>query len=232
MITGVTSGIGRALVDKLSSSELHIIGVGRNADKLAQVASATGLTPIVADFSDSEQIHRAVDEIVALVPSIDILVNNAAECVYANPLELSNDRWRRLVDVNLNAVVQLCSELAERIATNGDIVNISSVTADFVPNPRFAPYAVTKAALHAFTRAMRLQLAPRGTRVTLISPGLVDTEIYEKVEGFETTLSKLKSTVPDWLTAEDVARAIVWALEQPPHVVVGELVLFPRGQTR
>lgn len=232
VITGVTSGIGRALVSELRACEVNVIGIGRNRERLAAVAAETGLVPVVADLADTHQVRRCVEEVAKLAPVFDILVNNAAECVYAKPLELAAERWRHLVDVNLNAVVQLCSELASHIKTNGDVVNVASVTADFIPNPRFAPYAVTKTALQAFTRAMRLELAPLGTRVTLISPGLVDTEIYEKVEGFERTLSKLKDSVPDWLAAEDVARAITWALQQPPHVVVGELVLFPRGQAR
>ncbi len=232
VITGVTSGIGRALATDLRQLNVHVIRIGRNRDSLAAVADETGLEAVVADLSCPDDIERCVHEVRERAPQFHMLINNAAECVYAGPLELEAHAWRRLVDVNLNAVVQLCSELTPHLAPNGDLVNIASVTADFIPNTRFAPYAVTKTALQAFTRAVRLELAPKGTRVTLISPGLVDTEIYEKVEGFERTLNKLKENVPDWLAAEDVAKAIRWALEQPPHVVVGELVLLPRGQAR
>jgi NADP-dependent 3-hydroxy acid dehydrogenase YdfG len=114
----------------------------------------------------------------------------------------------------------------------GHIVNTSSVTTRFLPNERFAPYAVTKSAIDQFHAGLRLELEPRGIKTTLVAPGLVDTPIYDKLDGFEKTRAKIREAIPVWLSADDVAEAIVWALSRPSHVVVGELVLFPQGQAR
>jgi len=112
------------------------------------------------------------------------------------------------------------------------VVNISSVTARYAPSARFGPYAVTKAALDSFTTMLRLELDPRGVRVTSIAPGLVETPIYDKVEGFSAAREKLAKQIPRWLSAGEVADAIIWVLARPPHVVVGELTLMPSGQAR
>src|SRR5207244_4498627 len=112
------------------------------------------------------------------------------------------------------------------------VINLSSVTTRFLANARFAPYALTKAAVERFTEALRLELQPLGVKVSLLAPGLVDTPIYDKVSGFEKTRARLTEQVPTWLRAEDVAEAIVWVFEQPEHVLVSELVILPREQPR
>jgi len=106
------------------------------------------------------------------------------------------------------------------------------VTARFAPNARFAAYAATKGALDRVTDALRLELDPLGVHVTSIAPGLVDTPLYDKVEGFAATRERIARQVPRWLDATDVADAITWILSRPAHVVIGELVLMPIGQGR
>lgn len=232
VVTGVTSGIGRALVADLQNAGAKVIGVGRNSDRLEAVQRETGIEVIQADLAQRDQVASCIGRIRESVDHLDILVNNAAQCVYEKPSALSTDAWHSLVDTNLHAVIQMCSGLRGLMQAGADILNISSVTADFVPAAKFGPYALTKTALESFTESLRLELAPHGIRVGLIAPGLVDTEIYDKVEGFESTLAKLKTQSPDWLRAEDVSHAILWCLSRPEHVVVGDLTLLPRGQAR
>jgi NAD(P)-dependent dehydrogenase (short-subunit alcohol dehydrogenase family) len=234
VVTGATSGIGAALVERLVAAGARVGGIGRDPAKLAAAASRWGalFVPLEADLAVPEARARVAAATAEAFPHLDALVNNAAEVVYELPTALPIARWRELLEVNFLAGVELVQALVPRMSAGSHVVNVSSITARFAPNARFAPYAVTKVAVSSLTDALRLELDPAGIRVTLVLPGLVDTPIYDKVAGFEKTKKKISEQVPTWLSAGDVADAIVWALDRPPHVVVGEMVLLPRGQPR
>jgi len=163
---------------------------------------------------------------------VDIFVSNAAECVYESALALPASRLDHLFQVNVLAAVELCAAIVPLLRGGGHVVQISSVVADFMPNARFGPYAASKAAIEQLTVALRLELQPKGVRVSLVRPGLVDTPIYDQVPGFDATREKLKQQVTHWLAPRDVAEAILWLLERPAHVTVSELDLLPTEQTR
>jgi NADP-dependent 3-hydroxy acid dehydrogenase YdfG len=234
VVTGATSGIGAALARRLCGEGATVIGVGRRREALvAHSVHAEGrFVAVCADLADPAARSRAIHEIAERAPRIDVLINNAGEALYASPLELGVARWRALFEINLHAAIEIAVELAPRIASGGHLINVSSVTARFSPNTRFAAYAATKGALDRATEALRLELDPLGIHVTSIAPGLVDTPLYDKVAGFAATRDKIARQVPSWLTASDVADAILWVTTRPAHVVVAELVLMPSGQGR
>jgi NAD(P)-dependent dehydrogenase (short-subunit alcohol dehydrogenase family) len=146
--------------------------------------------------------------------------------------QLGAARWRALIEMSSLAADELALAISPRISAGGHLINVSSVTARFAPNARFAAYAATKGALERVTEALRLELDPLGVHVTSIAPGLVDTPLYDKVEGFTATRARIAQQVPRWLAADDVADANTWILTRPAHVVVSELVLMPSGQGR
>jgi NADP-dependent 3-hydroxy acid dehydrogenase YdfG len=234
VVTGVTSGIGEAIAEGLIAAGAIVAGIGRSADKLAATERKLGdrFFPFEVDLSSPEQRNRRFREISERFGAIRALVNNAAEVQYDSPLEIEPERWRALFEVNLHATLDLASMLAPRLTRGGHVVNISSITARFLPNVRFAPYAITKVAMEELTSALRLELDPKGIKVTLVAPGLVDTPIYDKVRGFEKTKAKVKEQVPRWLDSKDVAEAVLWCLSRPEHVVIGELTILPQGQAR
>lgn len=234
VITGVTSGIGRATTFELCSANARVVGIGRDRRKLAAIAAELGasFSFIVADLAHADERQRAVEALEAQSGPVDVFVSNAAECAYESPLTVSAELLARLFAVNVTAAVELCQAIVPLMPRGGQIVQLSSVAVRFMPNSRFGPYAASKAAIEQFTEALRLELHPRGIQVSLLRPGLVDTAIYDKVEGFASTREKLAEQVPKWLEAKDVADAIRWLLERPPHVVVSELTVLPAGQTR
>ncbi|HEY0464157.1 MAG TPA: SDR family NAD(P)-dependent oxidoreductase [Polyangiaceae bacterium] len=234
VITGVTSGIGRATTFELCSANASVIGIGRDRLKLEAMASELGaaFSFVVADLAQAEERSRAIQALKAQAASVDVFVSNAAECAYDSPLTVSAETLARLFAVNVTASVELCQALVPLMASGGQIIQLSSVAARFMPNSRFGPYAASKAAIEQFTEALRLELHPRGIQVSLLRPGLVDTAIYDKVAGFASTRERLIEQVPKWLEAKDIADAIRWLLERPPHVVVSELTVLPAGQTR
>jgi NADP-dependent 3-hydroxy acid dehydrogenase YdfG len=232
LVTGVTSGIGAATVRALLACDMRVIGVGRDAERLAVVGRDFGpnFQPLQVDLAVPEARRRAWAELSK--ESLQLLVNNAAECVFESPQQLSPAKLSRLFEINVTAIMELVQAVAPSMQPGAQIVNLSSVVARHLPNAKFAAYAATKAALDCLSEALRLELHPRGVHVSTIAPGLVDTPIYDKVDGFERTRQKLREQVPTWLTAEDVAEAIVWVASRPAHLVVSDLAILPSAQAR
>jgi NADP-dependent 3-hydroxy acid dehydrogenase YdfG len=233
VVTGVTSGIGRATALKLIAAGASVTGLGRNEQRLSGLAAELGpsFKPMVLDLAQPAERERVAAELVR-GRAVDVFVSNAAEAVYDSPLTVEPATFRRLLEVNVCAPLELCQALVPAMPATGHVVQLSSVAARFVPNAKFGPYAVTKAAVTGLVDALRLELAPRGVRVTSIAPGLVDTPIYDDLPGFGAVRQKLHEQVPQWLSAEDVAETIVWVLSRPRNVVVTELTVMPTGQAR
>lgn len=234
VVTGVTSGIGRAVATKLVAAGASVTGLGRNVDRLGSLAAELGpdFTPRTVDLAIAAERARLAAELTREGRGVDVFVSNAAEAAYEAPLTISPDTFRRLFEVNVCAPLELCQALVPLLGPSGHVVQLSSVAARFVPNAKFAPYAVTKAAVTGLVDALRLELAPRGLRVTSIAPGLVDTPIYDDLPGFADLRRRLSDQVPEWLRPEDVADTILWVLTRPPNVVVTELTVMPQGQAR
>ena len=235
LVTGVTSGIGAATVRALLAEGMRVVGVGRDPERLAAAARGFGgaFRPIVADLAVPEARRNAFETLGASAEEpVRLLVNNAAECLYDSPLTVPAARLSRLFEINVTAALELTQHVARGMTPGSHIINVSSVVARHLPAAKFAPYAATKTALDCLSEALRLELHPRGIHVSTVSPGLVDTPIYDKVEGFERARRTLREQVPAWLTAEDVADAIVWIASRPPHLVVAELSLLPSAQAR
>jgi NADP-dependent 3-hydroxy acid dehydrogenase YdfG len=236
VVTGVTSGIGEAVTAQLLRAGTEVIGFGRDGEGLARAAArfGDGFHPILADLARPADRERAVEALRALDRPVDVYVSNAAECLYQSPLEVSPEALARLFEVNVIAAVQLTQALVPLMRRGGQVVQISSVTARHLPGPRFAPYAATKAAGELLAEALRLELQARGIRVAVVSPGLVDTPLYQKVPGFEGAKAKITQALPvtSWLRPDDVAAAVLWVIDRPPHVVVSELVIMPTGQSK
>jgi 3-hydroxy acid dehydrogenase / malonic semialdehyde reductase len=234
LVTGVTSGIGRATAQKLIEQGASVLGLGRDAKKLLALKEQLGphFEAVVCDLADKEARERTIVALEKRERPIDVLINNAGECVYESTLSLPKERLARLFEVNVMASFELAQAVANRMRTGGHIVQLSSVTSRFIANARFAPYATTKLAIETLMDSLRWELHPKGIQVSTIVPGLVDTNIYDKVDGFGPTLEKLKQQVPEWLSPNDVADVICWTLSRPENVAVSEVVVLPRHQAR
>ncbi|MFD6529567.1 SDR family oxidoreductase [Streptomyces sp. NPDC060184] len=234
VVTGVTSGIGQSLTGRLLAEGMTVAGIARDSHRLSAAAEFWGESfhPFLADLSVPGAADTCADAVTRQLSRVDILVNNAADCVFEPPSTLPTERWRSLLETNLLACVALTRGLLPAMGAAGHIVNVSSVTARFLPASGYGPYALTKAALEHFTAALRLELSTTRTKVSLLALGLVDTPIHHKVPGFESTRTRLAEHVPDWLHPDDVADTVHWLVTRPEHVVVGETLLLPLRQPR
>ncbi len=232
LVTGVTSGIGAAVAKALIAGGARVVGIGRDDERLRAATASLGprFRPLLVDLAEPDARRRALLELGA--EPFDLLVNNAAECVYESLADLPAAKLSRLFEINVSAVLEFVQAVAPRMGAGARIVNVSSVVARHLPSAKFAAYASTKAALDCLSEALRLELHPRGVQVSTVRPGLVDTPIYDKVEGFERARQKLHEQVPTWLSPEDVAEAIVWIASRPAHSVIAELTILPSAQAR
>lgn len=180
IITGGTSGVGKATALRFVAEGARVIIVGRNVahgeDTIAQLEASTPQSAVfvAADVSKSVDVVAIVDAAVARWGRIDILVNNAATMTFTPILELSEDDWDHVLDVNLKAAFLLAKHAVPHMPSGGAIINVSSVHAR-ATSAGVVPYAASKGGLEAFTRGLAVELKPRGVRVNAVRLGAVDT---------------------------------------------------------
>ncbi|MBH0219563.1 SDR family NAD(P)-dependent oxidoreductase, partial [Listeria monocytogenes] len=180
---GASSGIGAATAIKFAEEGAKVALVGRNQEKLNNVAKKCGNPLIIAaDVSKDEDAKRVIEETLRYFGGIDVLVNNAGIVSRTNIQDNGViPVYDRIMSTNLRAVVVLTHLAAPHIVkTKGNIVNISSVAGYRIFQESFA-YCTSKAGLDHFTRAVALELAPHGVRVNVINPGPVKTDIIENM---------------------------------------------------
>jgi NAD(P)-dependent dehydrogenase (short-subunit alcohol dehydrogenase family) len=185
VVTGANRGIGRALAVALAEAGADVAALVRKPEACADLledlrtigvrAEAFG-----ADVVDGAQVERAAQEIAAAFDRVDILVNNAGTCIHRPALDVTDDEWRRVMDVNVTGVWNCCQHFGRHMvaAGRGSIVNIGSISAIIVNRPQWQPgYNASKAAVHQLTKSLAAEWAPFGVRVNALAPGYVKTEM-------------------------------------------------------
>ena len=237
LVTGASSGIGAATAASLSAAGARVAVAARRTDRLSQLVerlrhAAGEATAVAVDIADRASAERVVAQTVERFGRLDILVNNAGLMMLAPFAEGNPDEWRQMVDVNVLGLINTTHAAIPHLrrAGRGDIVNISSV-AGRIAFPTGAVYTATKFAVVGFSDTLRRELVRDKIRVTLIEPGVVQTELVEHV-----TDEKTRKQIAGWegqmrqLQADDIAAAILYAVSQPPHVAVSELMVRPTDQ--
>jgi len=239
LVTGASSGIGEATALALARAGARVAIAARRRDRLDGVAGriadlrAESLV-LEADVARPEEAESIVSRTVERWGRLDILVNNAG-LMLLSPIDRARvEDWRRMLDLNvLGLMVTTRAALPQmRRQKDGHVVNISS-TAGRVANPDASVYAATKFGVGAFSEALRREVYKDNIRVTVIEPGAVATELREHVPDPDT-----RERIDTWarsmrqLQSEDVAAAILYAVSQPPHVNVNEILLRPTDQER
>ncbi|HKP35230.1 MAG TPA: glucose 1-dehydrogenase [Pyrinomonadaceae bacterium] len=205
IVTGATSGIGRAVATRFAKSGAGVIAIGRNESALKAVGeeiATAGGTPIIieADVTNTEEIERSLARTVNEMGRLDVVVNAAGHISTGTIEDTSMAAWDAMMNVNLRAAFYLMQIAAPHlIQTKGSIVNVSSVTG-LRSFPGVLAYCVSKAGLDQLTRCAALELAPKGVRVNAVNPGVVVTEIHKRGgmnnDAYEKFLEHSKTTHP------------------------------------
>ena len=209
LVTGGSSGIGRAVALRLARSGAQVVALGRDRDALDEVARATCGYGVVADLAAPGEVERAAEEALRLAGRVDLLVNNAGEGWAGRFSEMNPLRAEELIRTNLSVPVRLTRSLLPAMLERrkGHVVNVSSI-AGHVGVRDEAVYAATKAALIAFTESLRYELAGSGVGASVVSPGTVRTAFFER-RG-----RPYDRSFPRPIDADQVARAVLRAVRR------------------
>jgi NADP-dependent 3-hydroxy acid dehydrogenase YdfG len=226
LVTGASSGIGAAVVERLCKEGLQVHALARSGDKLKDLAERTGCIPHAIDVSDLRSVTALTQEV-----DFDVLVNNAGVDRPGSILAADAEGIDLLVDVNLRAVLHLCRLVVPGMAARdrGHVVNISSIAAayNFGGN---STYHATKAAVSMLSRQLRIDCFGKRVRVTEICPGRVATDIFAHVHGdSEATYQRFVEGF-ELPQAQDIADAIAFAIAAPIAVNVGHMEITPTMQ--
>lgn len=239
LVTGASSGIGEATALALAEQGAKVAVAARRKDRLDQLATklaGLGAEPLVlvADLASEAEAQRIVKETEAHYGRLDILINNAG-VMYLEPVaEADLGRWRRMLELNvLSLIASTQAALAGmRTRREGHIVNISSV-AGRVANPNSAAYAATKFGVVGFSESLRREVYQDNIRVSVIEPGLVDTELRDHIghASVKQALSTVASGMRQ-LQSEDIADVILFCVTRPDYVCINEVLMRPTDQER
>ncbi|MFC3212519.1 SDR family oxidoreductase [Planomicrobium okeanokoites] len=237
IITGASSGIGQAAAKELANKGFSVMLAARREERLVElkkeIEDAGGRAAYkVTDVTSAEEMKALAEATIEQFGQIDVLLNNAGLMPLSFMNKLKIDEWDRMVDVNIKGVLYgiaaVLPHMEER--KEGHIINVSSVAGHDVTKGS-AVYSGTKFAVRAITEGLRQELDPAmNIRATIVSPGAVATELTETITDKDILSAFSNGPSMEFLQAEDIARAIGYAVEQPAHVDVNEILIRPRQQ--
>lgn len=235
LITGATSGIGKATAFELAKSNFRLIICGRRQDRLEtieqELAQLTQVTTLSFDVRDKKTVFSAIGSLSGEFKEIDILINNAGNAHGLDPVQTGDlEDWDAMMDINVKGLLYVSKAIIPQMTKRkaGHIINIGSSAGKEV-YPKGAVYCASKHAVLAITEGMRIDLNPFDIKVTSINPGLVETEFSKvRFKGSDKAANVYKGYKA--LQAEDVAEIISFAISRPDHVNIADLLVFPAAQ--
>jgi NADP-dependent 3-hydroxy acid dehydrogenase YdfG len=228
VVTGASSGIGAATARALAGAGYRVVLGARRLRRMEELAAELGGEAIALDVADPDSVAA----FAARVPACEVLVNNAGGALGLEPLgEADEELWRAMYESNVLGTMRMTRALLPRLvgSGNGHVVAVTSIAA-FETYRGGAGYSAAKHAQRAAVRTLRLELLGEPVSVTEIAPGMVETEFsMVRFGGDEEAAAKVYAGMEP-LRAEEVAECVRWAVAQPAHVNIDEIVIRPRDQ--
>ena len=238
LITGATSGIGRAVADIFAENKYNLIVTGRRSERLQELKAALeqqhgiSVLALCFDVRDNDEVVRNIASLPVEWRNIDVLVNNAGLAVGLNHIQDGVlDDWERMIDTNIKGLLYVTRAVSPlMVARNsGHIVNICSVAGKEVYENGNV-YCATKHAVDALSKAMRIDMLGHNIKVTNVCPGAVETEF--SIVRFKGDTQRAAGTYRgiEPLTGRDIAECIYFAVSLPQHVCINDMMIMPTAQ--
>ena len=238
LITGATSGIGLACAYRFAKEGNNVIITGRRAERLDKVKNDLtkdyGIDVLALNFDvrDKDAVFENLENLPEKWKDIDVLVNNAGLAVGLNTIQEGViDDWERMIDTNIKGLLYVTRAILPGMVKRkkGHVVNIGSIAGKEV-YPNGNVYCATKHAVDALTKAIRIDAVNAGIKVTQIAPGAVETEF--SIVRFKGDKQKADSVYKGFepLHPEDIADAVYYVTDLPPHVTINDLLIMPTAQ--
>ncbi|EKI0252585.1 SDR family oxidoreductase [Enterobacter asburiae] len=232
VITGASSGIGEAIALHLANNAYSLVLVARRQDKINAlvdriIQQGGKAIAVKADVTRQEEIQRAIEAAIAAYQRVDVLINNAGFMAIAPLSELKTDEWDKMIDTNLKGVLYGVAAALPvfQHQGSGHFINVASVAGIKVLAPGGVVYSATKFAVRALSEGLR-QEAGKTIRTTLISPGAVESEL-QFGSSDEESKKFLHEFYKQAISADAIARSVLFAIEQPGDVDINEIVVRP-----
>ena len=236
LVTGATSGIGRATARILARNNYKIILCGRREDRLTELENElsefTKIHTLSFDVRDKKAVFESINSLPLAFSKIDVLINNAGNAHGLDSIQNGDlDDWDAMIDINVKGLLYVSKAIIPKMIEqkSGHIINIGSIAGKEV-YPNGNVYCASKYAVDALNKSMRMDLNPFGIRVGAIHPGMVETEFSEV--RFKGDTDRAANTYKDLkaLQAEDIADVIHFVVSRPYHVNIADLIVFPTAQ--
>jgi len=236
LITGATSGIGKACALTLAKMGFDIIATGRRVDRLEELgkdlAAGVRFLPLVFDVRERDKVGEILGNLPTDWSAIDVLINNAGNAHGMDPIQTGSlDDWDAMIDINVKGLLYVSRAIIPGMTerNSGMIINIGSIAGKEV-YPNGNVYCGSKFAVDAITKGMRIDLNPFGIKVIGIHPGMVETEFsLVRFKGDDNRAESIyKGFVP--LYAQDIAEIVEFVVNRPAHVVLADIVVLPTAQ--
>ncbi|MDQ0419874.1 serine 3-dehydrogenase [Peteryoungia aggregata LMG 23059] len=236
LVTGATSGFGKAIAQRFAREGYRLVLTGRRKDRLdtlvEELGGAERVTSLCFDIRDEKATAAALATLAEPFSKIDVLVNNAGLALGTGPAQDSDlDHWRTMIDTNVTGLVTITRLLLDQlIERRGLIVNLASIASNW-PYPGGNVYAGTKAFVRQFSLGLRSDLSAKGVRVTSIEPGLSESEFTLVRTGGDREAYDRLYAGANPLQPEDIAETVAWVASLPAHVNINSLEVMPVSQS-
>ncbi len=236
LITGASSGFGRACAEYFAKHQWRLILIARREEKLLSLkktlSSTTEVHTIALDVRDKEKLKTAIEQLPTSFEKIDVCINNAGLALGIEPAHKANlEDWETMIDTNIKGLLYTTKLVLNKMVEHGQghIINIGSI-AGSIPYPGGNTYGATKAFVKMFSQNLKADLLGTGIKVTNIEPGLAETEFsVVRFKGNQAQADNLYQGLEP-LSAEDIADIIFWVVNTPPHVNINSLEVMPSCQ--